>query len=130
MQNSMPCSNISSNSRMYMIYFLIFGLWPKSEVIFHRLKSNFQVNKNFNPSSLSWCFRLLGWAWQYKNNVKANNAKPQNAHGPNDPSSQINLIQIIPKIYFLWNYPSDITDALHWTWHFRIQVGAKIRKKD
>ena len=28
--NSMLWSNISSNSRMYMTYFLIYGLWPKS----------------------------------------------------------------------------------------------------
>ena len=33
----MPCSNISSNSRMYMTYFLIYGIWPNSSVIFNRL---------------------------------------------------------------------------------------------
>ena len=38
----MPWSNISSNLRMYITYFLIYGL-------FHRLKTHIQVNKNFDP---------------------------------------------------------------------------------
>ena len=45
-QNSVPCSSLSSNSRIYLTYFLKYVLWPKTSAIFYNLKSHLQVDKN------------------------------------------------------------------------------------
>ena len=37
---------ITSNSSIFMTYFLICVLWPNTYLIYHKLKINFQVDKN------------------------------------------------------------------------------------